>query len=93
MSWTGRAAAAGAPDGKIVDSELAEVLIGDCSLSVRGLGTPELTSGELYHNFFSSHVNNRNILALMGRKLLLQERRTLDDPVKDRGWGRRFSIS
>ncbi|CUS36890.1 exported hypothetical protein [Candidatus Nitrospira nitrificans] len=39
MSWTGRAAAAGALDGKIVDSELAEVLIEGGSLSVRGLST------------------------------------------------------
>lgn len=43
MSWTGRAAAAGALVGKIVDSELAEVLIEGCSLSVRGLSRQELS--------------------------------------------------
>jgi hypothetical protein len=64
MSWTGRAAAAGALDGKIVESELGEVLIGGRYLSVRGLGTSTIHCVN-YTMFFLMHTGRAEIFWLL----------------------------
>jgi len=69
MSWTGGAAAAGALDGKIVDSELGEVFIGGRYLSVnKRVRHIDCPLRELYHVFLDAHVPLRNI-SVLGRKL------------------------
>lgn len=63
MSWTGRAAVAGALDGKIVESELGEVLIGGRYLSVRWLGTSTVHCVN-YTMFFFMHTCRPGIFQL-----------------------------
>ena len=67
ISWIGQAAASGAVDGKIVDSELAEVLIEGGSLSVRRLKRQELSCVNYTMFFFRSYEMIKNILAPAGR--------------------------